>query len=366
MLSPEVISLITASLLVSGVVILILKSRPRRPRRAQSGATPFYRQDDDSEIHSNYESDSALSSLENLELVSENQHPILLSATMTGFLPTVVRKSPVVVKEVEDTEEEEVFDSFGDDICDELEELVIELESEETDEMIAEEEVPMEEETAAELPAETVEEEVIAEEIFVAELPTETVEAIEEIDPATVANEEEMVAELELITEVPAETVEAIEAETTFEEEKEEVVESLPEEEIVSEEIIVSEEPMEAPAITAEEEEANLMADISATADAIDTEIAALAASDEDVRRATLRRAPRRQRRIVRAVDENIDTQISELDQRLDALEALVVSIEMGLAEFEPLLEDVDAEAARAAAATTSEVANNGDQAQAA
>ncbi len=67
-----------------------------------------------------------------------------------------------------------------------------------------------------------------------------------------------------------------------------------------------------------------------------------LAAEEEALRRATLRRAPRRHRR-PRTVDENLDSQISDLDHRLDALEALVASIEQGLAEFEPLLEDIDA-----------------------
>lgn len=64
-------------------------------------------------------------------------------------------------------------------------------------------------------------------------------------------------------------------------------------------------------------------------------------ADDEALRRATVRRAPRRHRR-PRTVDENLDSQISDLDHRLDALEALVASIEQGLAEFEPLLGEID------------------------
>jgi len=59
----------------------------------------------------------------------------------------------------------------------------------------------------------------------------------------------------------------------------------------------------------------------------------------DDLRRATLRRAPYRLRK-ARVVDENLDTQISDLDHRLDALEELVASIEQSLADFEPLLDD--------------------------
>ncbi|MCB1231853.1 MAG: hypothetical protein KDN19_16410 [Verrucomicrobiae bacterium] len=101
-------------------------------------------------------------------------------------------------------------------------------------------------------------------------------------------------------------------------------------------------------------EESHSVEAIMAAAEEIQAEVDTLASTDEDLRRATLRRAPHRHRR-PRTIDENLDTQITELDQRLDALEALVSSIEQGLADFEPLLEDVDATPANGGDAPDSE-----------
>lgn len=63
------------------------------------------------------------------------------------------------------------------------------------------------------------------------------------------------------------------------------------------------------------------------------------ALAGDPLRRATLRRAPYRLRK-ARPVDVSLDSQISEIDHRLDDLEALVSSIEQSLSDFDPLLDD--------------------------
>ena len=82
-----------------------------------------------------------------------------------------------------------------------------------------------------------------------------------------------------------------------------------------------------------------LIEEIEAEAEQIHAEIESMTENDADLRRATLRPAPSRKRR-ERQVSETLDSQITDLDHRLDALEALVASIEESLAEFEPLLEE--------------------------
>lgn len=87
---------------------------------------------------------------------------------------------------------------------------------------------------------------------------------------------------------------------------------------------------------TSAEAPEKLIGEIKVEAEQIHAEIDSLTSSDAALRRATLRPAPSGKRQ----VSEALDSQISDLDHRLDALEALVASIEESLAELEPLLED--------------------------
>ncbi len=202
--------------------------------------------------------------------------------------------------------------------------------------------------------------------------------------------EDEFLAEIEApeIFEAKGESVEideptTIEAEDTEEEEPMAELEAAPVSEVLLEEAesveetieeVFTEEEVVASTEATEAEHASEMTLVEASADSSDETVSAVGEpeeieapvsneEDEEMRRATLRRAPRRHRR-PRTVDENLDSQISDLDDRLDALEALVASIEQGLAEFEPLLEEVDAEAEMAV--TGDEVEGGDDHAQAA
>ena len=210
---------------------------------------------------------------------------------------------------------------------DSLQNLEFRVEDEETVEFSDESHsLPMEEEEEA-IAAEITETETSGENDFVPPPVTEsTFPVTVDSEQAQEAFVEEETAEAETETE-PLSTPEPAISEETLAPTMEE---DLPPEIEVSEtETISAETTEESPEELLEEEP-------------VSVEDESPVAEEEELRRLNLRPSPSRKRREPQ-VSEALDSQITQLDHRLDALEALVASIEESLADFDPLLDEESA-----------------------
>lgn len=197
---------------------------------------------------------------------------------------------------------------------------------------VAKTEEIVEDEVVAELDDITAEEDILSAEEAIA---AEEIAAEEEdvvVAEETVAHEEDVIA----AEEIAAEEEDLVTAE-----------------EIVAEQEPTLDEPESAAVLTVqaaievetEGESEGWFGNPDASEDAIEEDTpelsghSAAALAGDPLRRATLRRAPYRLRK-ARPVDVSLDSQISEIDHRLDDLEALVSSIEQSLSDFDPLLDD--------------------------